>query len=189
MSLNVVTIKPPYLASSDIPALQTFLRKWKTYVQNVETYNEQSGRNANIPVAKLRTCLNSNVLDYICNFELQDADPFDISNKHLLEYFNGQVSAADNGLDLLRLEALLTTEFDRKFRESRDRLGLIDQFRVAWESLYGMIHSIFGPKRTDERRVANVESPDPCRQTRTNSELANQALVVCAWLALICRVW
>ena len=139
MSLNVVTIKPPYLASSDIPALQTFLRKWKTYVQNVETYNEQSGRNANIPVAKLRTCLNSNVLDYICNFELQDADPFDISNEHLLEYFNGQVSAADNGLDLLRLEALLTTEFDRKFRESRDRLGLIDQFRVAWESLYGMI--------------------------------------------------
>ena len=139
MSLNVVTIKPPYLASSDVPALQAFLRKWKTYVRNVESYNEQSGRNANIPVARLRTCLNSNVLDYICNFELQDADPYDISNEHLLEYFNGVVSAADDDLDLLRLEALLTSEFDRKFHESRDRLSLIDQFRVAWEALYGMI--------------------------------------------------
>ena len=52
-----------------------------------------------------------------------------------------------------------------------------------------LYHSIFGPKRTDERRVAKVESPDPCRQTRTNREFANQALVVCAWWALICRVW
>ena len=40
--------------------------------------------------------------------------------------------------------------------------------------------SIFGPKRTDERRVVNVKSSDPCRQTLTNSEISNQALVVCA---------
>ena len=53
---------------------------------------------------------------------------------------------------------------------------------AMWAIRLGLIsHSILGPKCTDERRVAKVESPDPCHQTRTNRELANQALVVCAW--------
>ena len=150
MSLNVVTIDAPQLTSVDVEAVHKFLQERKDYLTKLNERNAQLGEESQIKPEPLKTSVDSGLLDYICDYELDEdlnATPDTVTEEQLKEYLVGICPKSIEIRGRFSLEKKIKKTLKDGLARTRNNrsMGLTDRVKVAWADLHKMFVN-FGVK-------------------------------------------
>ena len=118
MSVNLLTVKLPYLKSLSVEEIQRFLEKWDKYVIEIDSLPFD----AMVPEVNLKVCLDVAIWEVIVLDQIGLDDDDDVTTTMILDHLRSKVSehAGDGGvLRHLMQDALQRADLPNKDWKSR----------------------------------------------------------------------